>query len=130
MIQTGPSASGLSGGFTVRVTDANGCTNESDFSLAISNCNFFPFEKGASENNVLKLYPNPASESVEVQLMNQEVIQQVVIKDKLGESIKNLSFKAATHQQKLDIKGLNEGIYVLELVTKQGKRYTQKLLVK
>lgn len=128
---TGTNVNGLSGSFTVRVTDANGCSAETSVLLALVNCDLTPFDKKErGVENALKIFPNPAKESVEVQLSSKEAIQKVIIKDKLGAKAKMAAFETNSNTQKLDIRGLKEGVYVLELVTKQGKIYTQKLLVK
>lgn len=127
---TGANATGLSGSFTVRVTDANGCSNETSVLLAITNCDLTPLEKKTtSSEDELSLYPNPAKDQVEVKLAIEDDIQTVVVKDKLGAKVKQATYSKGKNQ-KVDINGLREGVYVLELVTKKGKRYTKKLIVK
>jgi hypothetical protein len=127
---TGTNATGLSGSFTVRVTDANGCSNETAVSLAITNCDLISIGKTTQNpENDLSLYPNPAKDQVELKLATDDDISMVIVKDKLGAKVKQASYgKGKT--QKLAINGLREGVYVLELVTKKGKRYTKKLIVK
>lgn len=127
---TGANATGLSGSFTVRVTDANGCSNETAVSLAIANCDLISIGKTTQNSeNDLSLYPNPAKDQVEVKLAIEDDIQTVVVKDKLGAKVKQATYSKGK-TQKVDINGLKEGVYVLELVTKKGKRYTKKLIVK
>ena len=130
VVHTGANYTNISGSFTVRVTDANGCFTEQSVLLAFINCDFEVEKKKVSEEAALKIFPNPASDEVEVQLLNEEEIQQITVKDKVGQKVKNATYKAAGKSQKLLVNDLKEGVYVIELLTKTGKRYMSKLVVR
>jgi uncharacterized repeat protein (TIGR01451 family) len=83
---------------------------------------------GVAENVVkgFSMYPNPASDTVTVQLENM-VSADVVINDILGKTV--LKAKAEGTEQAIDIAALNSGMYFIT-VTSEGKSVTKKLMVK
>ena len=79
------------------------------------------------KNNELSLYPNPASDIVNVSLSNGELINDIVIIDLSGkvvfsQSNINLSFSV------INIDQFNAGVYILSVNGKNTKS-TKKLIV-
>lgn len=78
-------------------------------------------------NNVF-LAPNPANETVQIQLQNtSETIASVTITDVLGKNIRTL--KATTgNQMNMDIADVSQGVYFVEIITQNGLKQTKKLI--
>lgn len=130
LVHTGPNYNGITGSFTVKVTDANGCFTEQSIGVGLMNCDPIGEIDKVLEKEAMKIFPNPASSEVEVQLLNKEEIAQIIVKDKVGQKVKSAAYKTAAKSQKLQVNDLKEGVYVIELFTKTGKRYMSKLVVR
>ncbi|MBP1645946.1 MAG: zinc metalloprotease [Bacteroidetes bacterium] len=78
-----------------------------------------------SNDNTIKLYPNPAENTLNIE--SQEIIKEIEFYDALGKKAKaiTLNRKEAT----IDISSLAKGNYVVNLITDKGK-ITKKLVVK
>lgn len=78
-------------------------------------------------NNVF-LAPNPANETIQIQLQNtSETIASVTITDVLGKNIRTL--KATTgNQMNVDIADVSQGVYFVEIITQNGLKQTKKLI--
>lgn len=67
----------------------------------------------------LELYPNPTYNELYVNLQGLQVTE-VLITNLVGEQILLQSIKAQQKELELSLKGLKQGIYLLQLKTKQG----------
>ena len=111
--QTDSTATYLATGwYGLLVTDANGCT--------ISDSVFVPILLGVqeTENQLMELYPNPASELVYLNILAGDV------------RVYNVSGQLVIQQLKskvIDVSGLSEGLYFVELLS-EGKIYRQPLV--
>ena len=83
---------------------------------------------GIEENSedALSLFPNPATE--ELRIKNTELrIEKVEIYDAIGQSVLNLNPEAGREQVRVDVSGLNPGIYFLKI--RDGQRvYSEKFI--
>ncbi|MDI1257518.1 MAG: choice-of-anchor L domain-containing protein [Flavobacterium sp.] len=80
-----------------------------------------------SEN--LIVYPNPASEMVQISLVNTtNSIENITLYDLLGKTIKTVKSIDAK-QTALDISRLSKGIYMIEIITNNKFREVRKLVV-
>ncbi len=73
----------------------------------------------------LKLFPNPANDLINVEVMNS-VVSKLKIYDITGRLALNLKFNAKTT---IDLSGFNEGIYILRVETAEGKTISRKFAV-
>lgn len=69
-----------------------------------------------SVSNILKVYPNPASDYVFVQTDSNYLILKTVVSDITGQSVLSCDGDC----QKLNIDHLSEGIYFLKVITNKG----------
>jgi uncharacterized repeat protein (TIGR01451 family) len=76
------------------------------------------------------LYPNPASQFINISLNNtSEIIDNVIIYDVLGKIIKEVK-SIASNSTTIDTSSLSKGIYLLEITTENGLKQNKKLVIK
>ena len=111
---------GLSAGVTTKV-------EEIDFDLS---------DDIQTIENTVRFYPNPASSSVNVGLgmdmQNGAVDMTLSIYDLTGKMVKRIqwSVDSITSEKRIDISGLNSGIYMLNIQGSNGLNKMQKLMKK
>lgn len=71
--------------------------------------------------NKATIYPNPTSDFINI-LINEDV-ESVQIYDAVGNIIKQID-----GQSKINVSDLNKGIYILNIITKDGNKYSKKFL--
>ena len=76
----------------------------------------------------LKTYPNPANQSVEIELAPDEKIAECTIYSATGPTQK-YEQTHPTNKMRLDVQDLPPGIYVLETLTDKGYRLQRKFLI-
>ncbi len=77
----------------------------------------------------LVLYPNPASNIVEISLVNTaENINKIVLYDMLGKAIKTVSVQS-NELIRLDISNLSKGVYLVEINTENNLKTIKKLVI-
>lgn len=76
--------------------------------------------------NKIKIYPNPASDEIFVEGINQENLTAEFITLE-GRIILN---KKLNSDNSIDISNLKSGIYFVTIKSNQTKKYTQKIIVK
>jgi hypothetical protein len=77
------------------------------------------------ETQALEIYPNPAQQSISLNIGTQEPALTVYISDLLGQRI---SFKTSLNGQDIDVATLPNGIYLITATTTQGKVYSGKFM--
>jgi uncharacterized repeat protein (TIGR01451 family) len=88
-----------------------------------------PLNIVAFNSNSLVLYPNPASNSVQIDLVNtSEQLSKVVFYDILGKTVKRVSTFAA-NSLTVNISDLSKGIYLVEIVSENNLKLTKKLII-
>ena len=78
-------------------------------------------------NTIFKLYPNPAEDTVNLQLTNA-VISSVRILDMKG-SVLIREEGLNVSQKEINIASLAEGIYLLNLTTQNNNSFIKKLVI-
>jgi Secretion system C-terminal sorting domain/SprB repeat len=95
------------GKYYVIVTDAQGCTDSVNVTIA------FPTNiNAANKNNWIKMYPNPASNTLTVQ--SAVGIQAITILNATGQVVQTIAAKNAIATE-IDISNLNNGIYFIKI---------------
>jgi hypothetical protein len=79
----------------------------------------------SSGNELIQIFPNPASDVLAVKLPNQQQIQHIRLLTVSGQVV--FESRYATNEAVIDLKNLPVGIYVAE-VESEGKRMTQKFI--
>jgi hypothetical protein len=87
-------------------------------------------EETAVENIVFTMFPNPSAGELYLNLPQNLLNQQisVSVKDMLGKTLRSEKANSAMPVIELNIKGLSDGIYMVEL-EKNGDKTTQKLII-
>lgn len=75
------------------------------------------------------LYPNPATEAVQIQLKQQEDVE-VLVTDVLGREVyRKIPRSAQNYKMELDVSGWPNGVYLVSVINQKGIRSTQRLVV-
>ncbi len=81
------------------------------------------------DDSNLVLYPNPATDVVEVSLIGTvESISEIVVFDVLGKAIRRIDVDSNDHIR-LDVSGLPKGVYLVEINTESNLKTIKKLVI-
>ena len=81
-------------------------------------------EENVTQNTRLGLYPNPSSNMVNIGELDAEVCKEIMIFDMTGRLMKHFS-----NDVNLDVSDLPTGLYMMRVITGEGKRYTEKFMI-
>lgn len=88
-----------------------------------------PLDVSTFDTNSLVLYPNPATNTVQIDLINtSEELSKVVFYDILGKSVKTVSTVAADNVS-VDVSDLSKGVYLVEITSDTNLTVTRKLII-
>lgn len=91
------------------------------FSLSASKPAFF------AENVQVSVWPNPTASEVNIQFAGSDVSnKKIILFDNNGRQLKK--FNSMANQFKIDVSGLNKGIYILHIISASGET-REKLIV-
>ncbi len=76
-----------------------------------------------------KLYPNPASEYVNISFVNPSEKVSVVLYDQLGRVVYSKEMTSVNSEEQISLEGIRAGIYYVQ-ITLESSKTTKKLLVK
>lgn len=109
------------GDYRVRVT-CDGCISE------LSDA-YFWYPTGVDEINTgsVKLYPNPATKEVDVEIPANFAAGTIRIHDMLGKLVTTKTFEAGTAYYKLNISTLSKGMYFVSIES-EGNQFVGKLV--
>jgi hypothetical protein len=80
-------------------------------------------------DNLLAVYPNPATDQVTLLFRDQQNVQRrVLITNTLGQNIYSQIIQAGISDQKIDTERLKPGVYTIEVMSEKG-RFVRKLLI-
>ncbi|MEN0003096.1 MAG: T9SS type A sorting domain-containing protein, partial [Bacteroidota bacterium] len=91
------------------------------------NCFATSIQEQIARNESLELFPNPAREQVHLQL-HQGTIEQVRLLGMDGKMLQQFSATNGLIEQ-IDIAHLRVGVYIVQVVTSEGKWANQKLVI-
>ena len=91
---------------------------------ALGNDMTFVKEENVTQNSRLGLYPNPSKNTVNIGELEAEVCEEIMIFDMTGRLMKHF-----TNDVNLDVSDLPTGLYMMRVVTGEGKRYTEKFMI-
>lgn len=94
--------------YSVTGTDANGCVNNDTVTVIVQNCS--TGINKISNGNELGIYPNPASNMLQV-VSNNEQVAQLQITDMLGHELIQINIQLG--KASIDISGLANGVYFI-----------------
>jgi len=114
---------GDTGVFSVTLRVFNGTCPADSITKIIKIGNHYLAVQGVNTND-LRFYPNPADNEVHFEC--DAVITTLTLIDMLG---RTTAFEVNSASARIDVSGLNTGVYLLEAVDAKGKVYTGKLLV-
>src|SRR5690554_2608242 len=114
-IDHGCNVSLSAGGERVDIRGKNGPTRVYDLTKSSSHNNFSHIE--------FNIYPNPATDILNIGLENDLVLEKVMIYNNLGQVVKT------SKDVVVNVENLSSGVYFVEVITDQGKA-TKKVVIK
>jgi PKD repeat protein len=111
------------GSYTVSLTASNDWCPESLYVLADNIIVSTPTQSGILSFDNISVYPNPANNFLEIQFVNE--ISKISIINNLGQIV---FLSNDSEIKRIDISGLANGIYLLELVS-GSEKYLTKIVV-
>lgn len=81
-----------------------------------------------SNNNALSLYPNPVTDKLYLTANENEAIQQIIIYNVIGKQVLNSEMNANT--KTINVSNLDNGIYIVKMISKKGEAYSQSFVKK
>jgi hypothetical protein len=123
--------------FGIHYDDLEICNGQGVFKGGISKlqeqlnqvANYMPSEQNAikivNDNEVI-VYPNPAINQVTVACKHA---RQILIYDLLGNTIITKKLNSQLNENKIDVSGLQSGMYVYKVVKQNNEIYTGKLTI-
>jgi subtilisin-like proprotein convertase family protein len=118
----------INGDWKLRVTDFLFGNTGTINSWSIEVCRANSISTTSFEESLFSLYPNPASEIVNIKLNKYTKGQYAEIFDLNGRLVKSIDLDNSSVQA-VDIRSLNNGIYLFKL-TQGNKTHTEKIIVK
>ena len=103
-----------------------GTYGRSSFKIDIAE-NILTIEDGLRTSDV-KLFPNPATKEVTISFTNFSGNAAVVFYDQLGRVVLNQEIDSANSQNKIDLDGIQSGLYFVT-IERNGLTITKKLIV-
>ena len=81
-------------------------------------------EENIAQKTRLGLHPNPSKNVVNISELEAESCGEIMIFDMTGRLMKHF-----TNDVNLDVSDLPNGLYMMRVVTEEGKRYTEKFMI-
>ncbi|CAM4292768.1 FG-GAP-like repeat-containing protein [Flavobacterium terrigena] len=86
----------------------------------------FPLSATSFNGKEIKIYPNPTSDYLSISNLESINVSTMNIIDTTGKTIK----KVTSNFTKIDVSNLSEGIYILSIETKDGKKFAENFIKK
>lgn len=84
----------------------------------------YVIEENEVQKTRLGLYPVPSQNEVNISELPADVCEEIIIFDMTGRIVKRFSYDV-----RLDVSDLSNGLYMIRVVTDEGKSYTEKFLI-
>lgn len=84
--------------------------------------------KGTSEGYGFSLYPNPASNKLNLTIKDYSEIQKIAIYNVIGKEVSN--FKINENLKTIDLSSFNNGVYIVKIFDKNGQSFSQSFVKK
>ena len=116
------------GSIIYRYTTPFGCSNSRTMvgTVVICASHRGGNEEVAVENNKFLLYPNPAKNTVSIQVDKLITDGQIIVTDLYGKTLK--SQRLSIGKNNIDVSGFSKGLYFVN-ITKNQNRQTEKLVI-
>lgn len=83
-----------------------------------------PEENKVEQKTRLGLYPNPSKNEINISELSADVCKEIMIFDMTGRMMKLFN-----NDVKFDVSDLPNGLYMIRVVTEEGRRYTEKFMI-
>jgi hypothetical protein len=82
-----------------------------------------------SENQLIKLYPNPASEFIIIDNVGGDPLEYLEVFALSGKSALSVEVTNAENKERIDVSSLPSGIYLLKGKSRDGKWFSRKIVI-
>jgi hypothetical protein len=79
--------------------------------------------------NLITIFPNPASDMLTVETMDVTTVNRITVFDNLGQEVKDVDVQSGTLSNSVDISNLKPGIYMVKIQSTGVSDVTKKLVV-
>ncbi len=111
------------GDYTITVMDATGCVE--DFMITFTDV------QDVLADNDIKIYPNPVSENLQVELLDlSNKVQSISLLGIDGKLVMNQTLVSNSNLQTIDVRSLTNGVYILYVITEKGSLYQRVSVMK
>lgn len=86
----------------------------------------YPLNQATFDNNLVKIYPNPASSTLQITNIDKLSLKSIKIYSTNGKMIKEIISNFETIQ----INELQEGMYILSIETSEGRKFAESFIKK
>jgi Secretion system C-terminal sorting domain len=100
--------------------------SNANYDIFVGRLNVNPLNLSSFENNSIDIYPNPASEIININNIKKNY--NFSLYNLLGELIKY--GKLINEQETLNVKDILSGLYILKLTDNEGNSFTKKIIIK
>jgi hypothetical protein len=115
----------ISGDYSVKVTDINGCSNVSDnVTILINEC--VSIDNISAKN--IKVFPNPTSDKLIISFPDYQTNLEIKLFDNSGKLVKSMF--SSEKEIDLNVADLSEGIYILKLKSENNFYQTKVTVTK
>jgi Secretion system C-terminal sorting domain len=116
--------------YTVTATNSGGCTTVKTHKISGKTC-AFASRVSASDLKNAQVYPNPASEKLFVSLVEATIEKGTSLRllNQLGQMVRQMEVQDAVPTVELDLQGISNGLYYLEIQTGGAKPVVKKVVV-
>ena len=80
------------------------------------------------ENVNLKVYPNPATSTLNISVNENDLVEKVAVYNVIGKQV--LSLNMNNNLKSLNVSDLDKGIYIVKLFYKSGQSFSQSFVKK
>lgn len=116
--------------YTITITHKNELeSGEQEFGLAVTGVQEVPLSSENQELSEIMIYPNPATDQINIELEQSSGAVDLQINDLNGRKVLMQKIDDYSSSYQLDISHLDTGVYFVEIKTK-GKKAVKKLIVK
>ena len=77
----------------------------------------------------VSLYPNPSKGEMTIKTSSSNTLDQALVYDVLGKQVARFQNRTSNNELQMDLTNLNNGVYLVRLILKDGSQSTKKVVI-